>query len=117
MDANQIQDQADNVAQLLTAMSNPKRLMILCHLLDSEKSVGEIATLVDLGQSPLSQHLAKLRALGLVSTRRAGQSIRYRLASYKVEEVLKTVYRLYCSYDLAALENGIDVLKPDRRRQ
>ena len=97
MDAKQLQNQAENAAQLLTAMANQKRLMILCHLLDSEKSVGEIASLVDLGQSPLSQHLAKLRALGLVSTRRVGQSIRYRVASMKVEEVLKTLYGIYCT--------------------
>lgn len=99
MDATQLQNQAEDASQLLTAMANQKRLMILCHLLDSEKSVGEIANLVELGQSPLSQHLAKLRALGLVSTRRTGQSIRYRLASCKVEEVIKTLHGLYCVTD------------------
>jgi ArsR family transcriptional regulator, virulence genes transcriptional regulator len=96
MDAKLLQENAENAAQLLTAMANQKRLMILCHLLDTEKSVGEIASLVDLGQSPLSQHLAKLRALGLVSSRRVGQSIRYRVASCNVEKVLKTLYGIYC---------------------
>lgn len=99
MDATQLQHQAEDAAQLLTAMANQKRLMILCHLLDSEKSVSEIADLVELRQSPLSQHLAKLRALGLVSTRRNGQSILYRLASCEVEEVLKTLYGIYCTPD------------------
>ena len=99
MDATQLNSQAGAAAELLTAMANQKRLMILCHLIDSEKSVGEIAELVDLRQSPLSQHLAKLRALGLVTTRRDGQSILYRLASPKVESVLQTLYTIYCAPD------------------
>jgi len=99
MDAIHIQEHAEDMTQLLTAMANQKRLMILCHLRESEKSVSEIADLVELRQSPLSQHLAKLRALGLVSTRRAGQSIMYRLASDKVEAMLETLYRLYCEKD------------------
>ncbi|WP_368077128.1 ArsR/SmtB family transcription factor [Mariluticola halotolerans] len=93
------------MTQLLAAMANQKRLMILCHLLDSEKSVSEIADLVELRQSPLSQHLAKLRALGIVATRRAGQSIMYRLSSYEVEAMLDTLYRLYCNGD----ERGAEI--------
>ncbi|HEY8595200.1 MAG TPA: metalloregulator ArsR/SmtB family transcription factor [Devosiaceae bacterium] len=88
---------AEDAAQLLTAMANQKRLMILCHLLDEELSVNELAERVELGQSPLSQHLAKLRALGLVSTRRVGQQIYYRLASEEVSGVLQTLYGIYCA--------------------
>jgi ArsR family transcriptional regulator, virulence genes transcriptional regulator len=88
---------AEEAAQLLTAMANQKRLMILCHLLDEELSVNEIAERVGLGQSPLSQHLAKLRALGLVATRRDGQQIYYRLASDEVARVLQTLYNVYCA--------------------
>jgi DNA-binding transcriptional ArsR family regulator len=93
--------QSDRAARLLNAMSNQKRLMIMCHLLESEKSVGEIADLVDLHQSPLSQHLAKLRSLDLVKTRRDGQSIFYSLSSPEVEAVLSTLYVLYCSPEMS----------------
>jgi DNA-binding transcriptional ArsR family regulator len=78
-------------------MANAKRLMILCNLLERERSVGELSELIDLEQSPLSQHLSKLRALGLVKTRREGQSILYRLASDEVTKVLTTLYAIYCA--------------------
>lgn len=97
MDPRLFEENAGTVAQLLTAMANEKRLMILCHLLKSELNVGELAALVDLAQSPLSQHLAKLRALGLVSTRREGQSIFYSLASSKAAHLLTIIYEIYCA--------------------
>lgn len=90
-------EKSDAAASLLTAMANPSRLMILCHLLNEELTVSDLAQRVRLNQSPLSQHLAKLRALGLVRTRREGQSIYYRLASPEVEAVLNTLYSLYCA--------------------
>ena len=63
---------AEDASPLLTAMANPKRLMILCYLLGEELNVSQLATRVELGQSPLSQHLSRLRALGLVKTRPRG---------------------------------------------
>ena len=97
MQITELEPRADEAAELLTAMANPKRLLILCHLLDSELSVGELSELVGLAQSPLSQHLSKLRALKLVSARRDGQSIRYRLASSEVAQVLTTLHGIYCA--------------------
>lgn len=97
MNIAQLEARADEAAELLAAMANPKRLLVLCNLLDRERTVGELAEIVGLEQSPLSQHLAKLRALGLVKTRRAGQSIHYRLASDEVKRVLTTLYEIYCS--------------------
>ena len=73
--------------------------MVLCNLLDNEKSVGQLADIVELSQAALSQHLSKMRALNLVATRRDGQTIYYRLASKEVSEVLKTLFRLYCESD------------------
>lgn len=96
MDMTKLQPRAEEAAQLLSAMANPKRLLILCNLLDRERSVTELSSIVELEQSPLSQHLARLRALGLVRTRRDGQSIYYRLASQEVSDVLETLYRIYC---------------------
>lgn len=97
MNIAELEPRADEAAELLSAMSNPKRLLILCHLLDEELSVNELSERVDLAQSPLSQHLAKLRALRLVATRRDGQMIRYRLASDSVAKVLSTLYGIYCA--------------------
>lgn len=88
---------AEEATQVLTAMANAKRLMVLCKLLGGEKSVGELAKLVDLAPSALSQHLAKMRALRLVETRREGQNIFYRLASREVTAILETLYALYCA--------------------
>ena len=97
MNIAELEPRADEAAELLAAMSNPKRLLILCHLLDEELSVNELSELVGLGQSPLSQHLSKLRALRLVATRREGQMILYRLASDGVTKVLTTLHGIFCA--------------------
>ncbi|MGE5159205.1 MAG: ArsR/SmtB family transcription factor [Gemmatimonas sp.] len=91
-----LDQRAEEVAGLLAAMANPKRLMVLCNLIDAERAVGELAGIVGLSSAALSQHLGKMRALGLVATRRDGQTIYYRLASREVHEVLQTLYRVYC---------------------
>ncbi|CCE00332.1 metalloregulator ArsR/SmtB family transcription factor [Bradyrhizobium sp. STM 3809] len=92
-----LEDKAEEAARLLSAMANPKRLMVLCNLIDAERAVGDLAEQVGLRQAALSQHLAMMRALDLVATRRDGQTIYYRLASHEVREVLQTLYRLYCA--------------------
>ncbi|MGJ4952128.1 ArsR/SmtB family transcription factor [Bradyrhizobium sp. HKCCYLS20291] len=92
-----LEHRAEEAAGLLAAMANPKRLMVLCNLLDGERAVGDLAEQVGLRQAALSQHLAKMRALGLVATRRDGQTIYYRLASREVREILQTLYGLYCA--------------------
>ncbi|ODT66630.1 MAG: transcriptional regulator [Pelagibacterium sp. SCN 63-23] len=97
MDLEKMEQNANEASQLLTAMANPKRLLILCHLLDQELNVGDLAMRVELGQSPLSQHLSKLRAWGLVKTRREGQQVNYTLASEAVRDVLTTLYGIYCA--------------------
>lgn len=96
MNVTLFNDKAGDAAQLLSAMANQKRLMILCLLTQGELTVGEIGEQIGLRQSPLSQHLAKLRERHLVSTRRSGQSIYYSLAATEVTEVLNTLYDLYC---------------------
>lgn len=97
MDLEKMEQNADKASQLLTAMANPKRLLILCNLIDQELNVGELAERVNLGQSPLSQHLSKLRAWGFVRTRRDGQQIKYSLESDEVRQVLTTLYGIYCA--------------------
>jgi DNA-binding transcriptional ArsR family regulator len=97
MDLAKMEENADRASQLLTAMANPKRLLILCNLLDAELNVGQLSERVELGQSPLSQHLSKLRAWGLVKTRREAQQVNYSLASDEVRQMLMTLYNIYCA--------------------
>lgn len=94
---NPLEAKAEEVATTLAAMANPKRLLVMCTLLAGEKSVGDLAGIVQLTPAALSQHLGKMRALRLVSTRRDGQTIYYSLASAEVQAVLETLYRVYCA--------------------
>ena len=81
-------ENADAAAEFLTLMSNEKRLAIMSHLLEGEMTVGAIAEKVSLSQSALSQHLAKLRGLDLVETRRDRQMIYYSCKSEAARKVL-----------------------------
>ncbi|HSK41874.1 MAG TPA: metalloregulator ArsR/SmtB family transcription factor [Arenibaculum sp.] len=92
-----LEARAEEASRLLAAMANTKRLMVLCSLLEGERPVGQLAAAVDLSSAAMSQHLGKMRALGLVETRRDGQTIYYRLASDEVRAILETLYRLYCA--------------------
>ena len=92
MEIEKMEANADQATRLLTAMANSKRLLILCNLLDGEMNVTELGEKVGLGQSPLSQHLSKLRAWDFVKTRRDGQQVYYSVASEAVKEVLTTLY-------------------------
>ncbi|MBU8540681.1 ArsR/SmtB family transcription factor [Falsiroseomonas tokyonensis] len=92
-----LEAKAEEAARMLAALAHAKRLMAMCHLLEGEKPVGQLAALVGLSPTALSQHLARMRDLRLVETRRDGQAIHYRLASPEVAAVLETLYRLYCA--------------------
>ena len=91
-----LEKRAEEAARLLAALGQSKRLMALCRLMETEMSVGALAEAVGLGQSALSQHLARLRDLGLVATRREGQTIYYRLASDNARRLIELLYELYC---------------------
>ncbi len=99
MNIQDMEKNAEKAAELMTMMSNPNRLLILCQLLEGEKCVMELADAVGLSQSALSQHLAKLRGGKLVATRRDAQTINYSLASGEVEAVMMVLYNLYCDPD------------------
>lgn len=88
---------ASDAAQLLKALANEKRLMILCLLAEGERTVGELNALLDLSQSALSQHLALLREEGLVQTRREAQSIHYSLTPGPAFELIYTLHGIYCA--------------------
>lgn len=93
---DQFQGNAGEAARLLKALSNEKRLMILCRLGDGECAVGELIPLVGLSQSALSQHLAVLREEGLVAGRREGVSILYRIAEPAALKVIAVLADIYC---------------------
>lgn len=80
---------------MLKLLSNEQRLTVLCRLSDGELSVTQLSEFVDLSQSALSQHLAKLRADGLVATRRDAQTIYYRLADPIAERLIGVLCELY----------------------
>ncbi len=89
-------DRADDIAGILALLGNAKRLAIMCHLVEGELSVGAIADKVSLSQSALSQHLAKLRAQGLVETRRDRQLIFYSCPPGPLPELLAALGRIFC---------------------
>lgn len=88
---------ASQASQLLRTLANERRLMILCQIAQGEKSVGELADLIGLDQSPLSQHLARLRREKIVRTRRESQTIYYALADKNTERLMETLYEIYCT--------------------
>lgn len=91
-----LQDRAEYVAGRMALAANPRRLMILCQLASGEKSVGALQTAVGLGQSALSQHLARLREAGVVATRREAQTIFYRIADSEIEALMSALYEAFC---------------------
>ena len=103
MEIAALTDKAGQATRLLKSLANDRRLLILCHLSENEKSVGELERLVDLSQSALSQHLARLRRDNLVQTRREAQTIYYSIASPEADAVLQTLYNLYCLDDDTAV--------------
>ncbi|MCW8915380.1 MAG: metalloregulator ArsR/SmtB family transcription factor [Magnetovibrio sp.] len=93
----EMEGNAQAASELLKAMSNQTRLMILCQLLHGEKTAGELDSLTSLSQSALSQHLAVLRDHGLVSTRRESQNIFYSIDGDKPKAIIEVLYQLFNS--------------------
>lgn len=99
-DLNLMQSRAEEASQLLKTLGNAQRLRVLCLLLDGEMSVGQInEQLPELSQSALSQHLARLRNEGLVSTRREAQTVWYTLPAGPAHAIIATLYDIYCATD------------------
>ena len=90
-----LQSSAGEAAALLKVLSNEKRLLILCTLAGGELSVSDLNARIPMSQSALSQHLSKLRAQNLVTTRRDAQTIYYSSSSDAVLKVLKTLTEIY----------------------
>ncbi len=95
-DMEDMLEHAREAAEFLKALSHEARLVILCLLLDGEKSVTELERMLDLRQPAVSQQLARLRADNLVEARRDGKSIYYALARPEVREVVSALQRAFC---------------------
>lgn len=90
---------AEHASTYLKALSHPGRLMILCYLIEGEKTVTDLEVLLGARQSSVSQHLARLRADRLVQTRRDGKAIHYSLADDRTEKVIGLLHTLFCNKD------------------
>ena len=102
---------ADGAVGLLQSLGNKSRLMIMCQLIDGEKSVGQLAELLQARESTVSQHLALLRKDRLVTTRRQGQTIFYAIASDPARRVLRDSLRDLLSTTLAP-SSGFSLSRP-----
>jgi len=99
MQSEELKSKASEASNLLSSMSNEKRLMILCQLIDGERTVNDLAEQLNVRQSTVSQHLALLRKDGLVSSRREAQAQYYSLVGEAVKSILGTLYSIYCAPD------------------
>ena len=88
---------ARDATEFLKALAHESRLLILCDLLEGEKSVGELESFLDLRQSTVSQQLARLRLEGLVRARRQGKTIYYSISNEKVRSVIGVLYKAFCT--------------------
>ncbi|GAB1259111.1 ArsR/SmtB family transcription factor [Aurantivibrio plasticivorans] len=96
IDKEHMAENAGEAAQFLKCLSNANRLMLLCALLDKERSVSQLNEEVPLSQSALSQHLSVLRDANIVSTRRESQTIYYQLKDPRVAGILRPLYQMFC---------------------
>ncbi len=81
---------------LLSQLANKNRLMVLCNLVAGEKTVGDLGKSINISQSALSQHLAKMREAGLVSCEKRGQQVYYRICSMEAQAILSVLHLMYC---------------------
>lgn len=94
--APDLKDRATEASGFLKALAHEARLMILCTLIDGERSVGELEVALDMRQPAVSQQLARLRADNLVEARRDGKNIYYRVVRPEVREVIVALNRAFC---------------------
>lgn len=88
---------AEQAARTLGLLANSRRLMLLCHLLGADRSVGELCEYVNLSHSAVSQHLAKLRAEGVVRASRVGKEVFYTINDPQIKQILTAIHKVFCS--------------------
>ena len=97
MDLDTMQASATRASDMLKLLGHPHRLMVLCELKMGEKSVSELAKSVGVSQSPLSQHLARMRYEDVVETRREGQTVFYSLKEGEASSLIEALYDIFCA--------------------
>ena len=100
MNMKELNGKSEAAADLLALLANPHRLRILCELHGGERSVSQLEAVAGLSQSALSQHLAKLRAAEIVSTRREAQTIYYSVVDARVQTILTALYETFCAPEI-----------------
>ncbi len=96
----QMEQKAKRVAELLKVLANENRLLILCELIQGEKNVGALGEKIPgITQSALSQHLALLKAHGILDFSKTGQNVTYSVADRRIEEIIAVLYKHYCEED------------------
>jgi len=98
-DLDKMMNSAVDASNFLKAISHEGRLMILCHLTTGEKTVTELEELLSARQAAVSQQLSRLRLEGLVTPRREGKAIYYRLTDERPKQIMEVVYELFCKND------------------
>lgn len=96
LDLDAMHGAAEEASHLLKSLASRHRLLILCQLVESARSVGELATLLDIRDTVASQHLAVLRRGGFVNARREGQTIWYSIADTPAQHLLAALFGIYC---------------------
>lgn len=105
-DAGLLEERAAEVAGILRAVANTRRLIILCKLVEwGEATPGTLAEVVGLSQPALSQHLAKMRVEGLVTYRREGQTLWYRIADPRLETLFATLHTVFCAPEQGTVQS------------
>lgn len=96
-DTSRIEENALKIADLLKVLANENRLLILCALMEGPKTVSSLCEKIpSITQSALSQHLALLKAHGILTHVKSGQNVTYSILDGRVEEIMAVIRRLYC---------------------
>jgi ArsR family transcriptional regulator, virulence genes transcriptional regulator len=88
--------QSEEVAALLKQLSHPQRLLVLCCIIEGEKSVGEIEQVCGASQSAVSQFLKGMRLEGLIDSRRDGKQVFYKIVDKRVFDLIGSLYQIFC---------------------
>ena len=97
LDISQLEENAGQATAFLKALSHPKRLLVLCNLVDGNLTSGELAEKLEISHPNLSQHLAKLKAMDLVATERSATTITYRIADPRVAQIIGALQDMFCA--------------------
>lgn len=97
LDISEIKTSCEEVCRLLRSLSHPQRLMVLCHLSEGEKTVSELQELCEISQSQLSQFLTRMKAEGLLASRKEGAFQIYSVADRRISKLIRSIEGLFCT--------------------